>query len=241
MSMTAVLLINLAIFAGAVVSGLAGFAFSAVAGAILLHILPPTEAVPLMMVCSIGTQTACLVTMRASLDWKGSTYLVMGGLPAIPLAVYVLQTVDTWTFRIGFGILVAAYAGYMLFRPAMARVRQTTDLQRTLVGFAGGLVGGITAMPGAIPTIWSDLNGLPKNHQRALVQPFILAMQIFALALMVSQSTLSSKILLDAAISLPALVVGTALGIAMFYRTTDLGFRRAVLGVLFFSGLALAF
>ena len=96
-------------------------------------------------------------------------------------------------------------------------------------------------MPGALPTIWCDLNGVPKNQQRGLVQPFILTMQVFALALMLSQSTLSSKIVFDAIVCLPALVAGTALGIALFYRVNDMGFRRTVLGVLFISGLALAF
>src|SRR5207237_350301 len=43
------LLLSVAVFFGAFVSGLAGFAFSAVAGAILLHVLQPLEAVPLMM------------------------------------------------------------------------------------------------------------------------------------------------------------------------------------------------
>jgi uncharacterized membrane protein YfcA len=52
------LLLNAAIFAGAFVSGLAGFAFSAVAGAILLHVFQPLEAVPLMMACSVGMQAA---------------------------------------------------------------------------------------------------------------------------------------------------------------------------------------
>jgi uncharacterized protein len=48
------LLLSVAVFAGAFVSSLAGFAFSAVAGAILLRIFQPMEAVPLMMACSIG-------------------------------------------------------------------------------------------------------------------------------------------------------------------------------------------
>jgi uncharacterized membrane protein YfcA len=239
--MTSILLINLAVFAGAVVSGLAGFAFSAVAGAVLLHVLPPTEAVPLMMICSIAPQAASLCTAHRSVDWKGSSILIIGGLLGIPLAVYALQTVDTWSFRIGFGLFVATYAAYMLCRPAMTVIRQMNGLQHALVGFGGGLVGGITAMPGALPTIWCDLNGVPKNQQRGLVQPFILAMQVFALALMLSQSTLSAKIMFDAIVCLPALVAGTALGIALFYRVNDMGFRRAVLGVLFISGLALAF
>src|SRR6266568_2771302 len=114
--MTAVLLINLAVFAGAVVSGLAGFAFSAVAGAIMIQVLPPTEAVPLMMICSLAPQAASLCTVHRSVDWKGSFILIISGLLGIPLAVYALQTVDTWSFRIGFGLFVAVYAAYMLCR-----------------------------------------------------------------------------------------------------------------------------
>lgn len=40
------IVLGAAVFAGALVSSLAGFAFSAVAGAMLLHVFPPLEAVP---------------------------------------------------------------------------------------------------------------------------------------------------------------------------------------------------
>ena len=65
------LLLSLAVFAGAFVSGLAGFAFSAVAGAILLRIFQPLEAVPLMMACSVGVQAANLWALRRSIEWRG--------------------------------------------------------------------------------------------------------------------------------------------------------------------------
>jgi hypothetical protein len=42
-------LLSVAAFAGAFVSSLAGFAFSAVAGAILLRVFQPMEAVPLLL------------------------------------------------------------------------------------------------------------------------------------------------------------------------------------------------
>jgi hypothetical protein len=42
-----------AAFVGGIVSGFAGFAFSAAAGAILLHFMEPKLAIPLMMFCSI--------------------------------------------------------------------------------------------------------------------------------------------------------------------------------------------
>ena len=96
-----------------------------------------------------------------------------------------------------------------------------------------------TAMPGALPTIWCDMHGVPKNQQRGLVQPFIAAMQIFALVLMLSHSSLSSKLVVDFVVSLPALAAGTLLGIAMFRSVNELAFRRFILLILLFSGLSL--
>lgn len=228
-----------AVFAGAFVSGLGGFAFSAVAGAILLHILPPLEAVPLMMACSVGVQGANLWALRNNIRWKASLILIVGGLLGIPIALYLLQNVDTGIFRAGFGAVVSIYAGYMLFRPALTQLRKMEGPGHLVVGFGGGLIGGLTAMPGALPTIWCDMHGLPKDQQRGLVQPFIAAMQLFSLALMLSRSSVPSKVMIDFFISLPALAAGTALGIFMFRSINEALFRRIILILLLLSGLAL--
>jgi uncharacterized protein len=234
--------LSTAAFAGAFVSGLAGFAFSAVAGAILLHILPPLEAVPLMMACSIGVQAASLWALRSSIEWKGSLVLIAGGLLGVPIAVHLLGNVDTRTFRAGFGAIVALYAGYMLFRPTLTYLQKMESPGRNaLVGFGGGLIGGLTGMPGALPTIWCDMHGFSKNQQRGLVQPFIAAMQVAALALMLTHHSLQSKVMVDFVISLPALAAGTALGILMFRSINEVVFKRTILIVLFFSGLSLVF
>lgn len=232
--------LSVAAFAGALVSGLAGFAFSAVAGAILLHFFPPLEAVPLMMACSIASQGANLVALRKTMQWKGSLVFIVGGVIGIPIAVYLLQNADTHMFRLGFGMFVALYATYALFRPKLANPQLIANRSRNaLVGFGGGLVGGLTAMPGALPTIWCDINGVPKLQQRGLVQPFIAVMQLFALALMLSHHSVSSKVLIDFGICLPALIAGTAAGIILFGRINELVFKRTILSVLLFSGLCL--
>jgi uncharacterized membrane protein YfcA len=163
-----------------------------------------------------------------------------GGVLGIPPALYLLQRVETGLFRVGFGVFLAAYAAYMLFRPAVALARQTQSRRRdAMAGFAGGFVGGLTAMPGALPTIWCDLRGLPKNQQRGLVQPFIATMQLLALLLMMSRSTLPTVMLNDFIISLPALLAGTAAGIIMFGRVNEVAFRRVVLIILLLAGLGL--
>jgi len=228
------------IFAGAVVSGLVGFAFSAVAGAILLHVLPPAEAVPLMMACSIVTQTASLVALRGNIKWRGSAVLIAGGALGIVPALYLLQHVDSGLFRMAFGAFLIAYAAYMLLRPAIASMREAPSrLRHAVVGFGGGLLGGLTAMPGALPVIWCDLRGMPKDQQRGLVQPYIMAMQLFALALMLSRNDLPSAALIDLTLCLPALAAGSALGVLMFGRVNDALFREIVLMVLMVAGLFL--
>jgi uncharacterized membrane protein YfcA len=238
--MTSFFLLSMAAFAGALVSGLAGFAFSAVAGAILLHTLPPSEVVPLMMASSIAVQAGNLWALRKNIQWKESAVLIIGGALGIPIAVHLLHHADTHLFRIGFGITVAAYSAYMLFRPALQTPGAIgSPSRKALIGFGGGLIGGLTAMPGALPTIWCDMNGLPKTQQRGLVQPFIAAMQLFALVLMLSQNSLSSKVVIDLAISLPALLAGTMLGILMFRSVDERLFRRVILIALFISGVGL--
>lgn len=234
--------ISAAVFAGAFVSSLAGFAFSAIAGAVLLHVLPPLEAVPLMMACSVGVQATNLWAIRRDIQWKASLPLIVGGCLGVPIAIYALQHADTRALRTGFGLIVAAYAGYTFFRPTLSYVSDMQNGSRNaLIGFGGGLIGGLTAMPGAVPTIWCDMHGMSKTQQRGLVQPFIAAMQIVALALMLSHHDLSSNVLIDFAISLPALVAGTGLGILMFRNINEVTFRRIILAILFVSGLALVF
>jgi len=234
------LIVSAGIFAGAVVSGLVGFAFSAVAGAILLHVLPPTEAVPLMMACSIVTQAVSLVALRGRMQWRGSTLLIAGGVLGIFPAVWLLHHVDATVIRIGFGSFLVLYAGTMLLRPAsVARPGLPGRLRHAVVGFGGGLVGGLTAMPGALPTLWCDLRGMPKDQQRGLVQPYITAMQVIALALLVAQNSLSKQALWQVTLSLPALAAGAALGVLLFHRLSDASFRNAVLMALMVAGLLL--
>jgi len=213
-------LLSAAVFLGAFVSGLAGFAFSAVAGAILLHTRLPMEAVPLMMACSVGVQASNLWALRKDIQWKQSLVLVLGGLLGVPIAVWLLQTTDAQTFREVFGLAVALYAGYMLFRPSLTGLRLMSHRRNAL-------------------TIWCDMHGVPKNQQRGLVQPFIAAMQIFALALLLAHHDLSSKLFFDLLLSVPALVAGSVLGIVAFRFVSEQIFRRIVLIVLMMSGLLL--
>jgi uncharacterized protein len=232
-------LLSVAVFLGAFVSGLAGFAFSAVAGAILLHMFQPLEAVPLMMACSVGVQAANLWALRKSIRWKESLVLVLGGMLGVPAALWMLHHTDARTFQQVFGLTISIYSAYMLIKPRLGYPQQMSQSRTALIGLGGGLIGGLTAMPGALPTIWCDMHGLSKNEQRGLVQPFIATMQIFALAVMFARHDLSATMLIELGLSIPALLAGSMLGILAFRSINELMFRRIILIILFFSGVLL--
>jgi uncharacterized protein len=235
-------LIGLAIFAGSLVSGLSGFAFSAAAGAILLHVLTPQEGVPLMMACSIAVQSASLLWLRQVINWRDSVAYLVGGALGLAPALYLLTRIDAGKFRFAFGLFLSVYSVYMLVRPRSHVLR---DLKAkaldAIVGFTGGLIGGLTAMPGAAPIVWCDLRGLSKEQQRGVVQPYIAAMQLVAMAMLLGTGNLSGKMLTEFALNLPVLAAGTALGVYLFGKVDDRTFRRLVLFALLASGLSFAF
>ena len=63
MDTAAYALLFLGAFAGGFVSGLAGFGTALMALGIWLYVLPPSLAVPLVLICSVVAQTSTLPTM----------------------------------------------------------------------------------------------------------------------------------------------------------------------------------
>jgi uncharacterized membrane protein YfcA len=231
-------LLVVAVFLGAVVQGFSGFAFSAVAGAILLQVQAPGLAIPLLMICSLIVQAVALVRLRTSLSFTGSLPYLVGGAGGVVLAVLVFDRIDPHLFRQCFGAFLILYVLATVLRPKAALLAmRDRPLSHTAVGFAGGLVGGLTAMPGAVLAIWCDAHAMPKTEQRAVVQPFIAAMQSLALVfLFLKAPAAPAAVLPQLPLALPALFAGTALGLFLFGKVSDAGFRRVISGLLFVSG-----
>lgn len=226
------------IFAGSLAAGLAGFAFSAVTGAVLFHLLAPIDAVPLLLACSITTQLFSISKLWRTMQWKQCFPYLAGGLAGIPIGAELLKTFDAHTFAVGFGLFLICYSLYMLLRPHVV-VRGGGRYIEVAAGFAGGITGGATAFPGAIPTVWCSLRGLSKVEQRGIVQPFILLMQIATLVYFSKLGILASATLATYLWCVPSVVLGTWLGLQMFHRIDDRRFRQVILLFLMISGATL--
>jgi uncharacterized membrane protein YfcA len=230
-----------AIFLAATVSSVAGFAFSAIAGAMLFHLVDdPVHCVQIMMVCSIAGQSLMVWSIRRHIEWRRVAPFLIGAAVGLPMGVLALFELKS-RCGVAIGILVILYAAIMLLRPS-GRVRIRNGLLDGLVGCLGGITGGAAAFPGAFVTIWCGLQGWDKERQRALYQPFILITQVagvLLLQVMAAQSGRHLAVGLDSLTYIPATLLGTALGLAFFRRMNDRQFATAVNLLLIVSGVSL--
>ena len=74
-----------------------------------------------------------------------------------------------------------------------------------------------------------------------MTQPYIALMQSLGIFLVFLQGDLSTEFLSNLLWSLPAVIVGCVLGLALFGKVNDLMFRRIVLAALLISGLAMLY
>jgi uncharacterized membrane protein YfcA len=231
--------ISLAIFLAASISSTVGFAFSAVAAAMILHLVPDNvAAVQIMMAASIGIQTWCVMGLRRTISWRACAPFVAGGVGAMPLGIYLLLTLPAQIYVLSIGVALSLYGAYMLLaRPLL--IKKSGTLATIAVGALGGITGPLAAFPGALVTMWCGMQGWDKVTQRSIYQPYILIVQVLTLAALIA---VSRRARLDAELLTYALpgVAGAVVGLRIFHRLTDLQFQRLVNVALIVSGVALA-
>jgi len=231
-----------AVFLAALVSSVAGFAFSAICGAMLFHFVKePLAAVQIMIVCSVGGQAMMVWSLRREVDWPALRVFLLGGLLGLQFGLFVLLNSRPALYLQIIGGLLMVYAAYMgLRRPAV--VRDQRPVWDGIAGFLGGIAGGVAAFPGATVTIWCGLKGWSKERQRGVYQPFILILQISAiaiLALLGDGHGRTAAFDFSGLIYLPAMLLGASLGMTFFKWLDDRQFAWAVNALLMASGLGL--
>jgi uncharacterized protein len=232
----------LAILVAATVSSIAGFAFSALCGALLFHLMEdPVYTVQVMIVCSIAIQSLSVAALWRSIDWRSLPVFLIGGVLGVPAGVYLLLQLPTGTYRHVIGGLLIVYACYLLLRRPGLTLR-TGPLADACAGFLGGLTGGLAGFPGAFVTIWCGLKGWDKARQRGVYQPFILGMQpvtLLVIHLMRPSSSTMMQLDLKTMTFVPAALLGAWFGWRIFKRLSDRQFEVAVNVLLVLSGIGL--
>jgi uncharacterized protein len=199
-----------ATFAGAFVAGLSGFAFGLVAASLWLYILTPVQSATLIVAFGLLVQGYSVWKLRGALDWPKLWPFIAGAAIGVPAGVMLLTWSDPRSVRIAVGIILILYSAYAFFRPAL-KFSGGGRASDAAVGFLNGVLGGLTGLAGILVTSWCNLRGWPKDVQRAVFQPVVVAIFLMSALWLGLKGTVTAGTAKFFVMGLPCLLGGTCL------------------------------
>ena len=231
-------IVAIASLLGGLASGLTGFGFGLTSLPLLAHALAPGVASPLVIACSIAGQVQTLPRIWHAIDWRRLAPFVALGVIGVPLGVMLLPMIPVKAFRIGLGALVVLACAALL-RMRIEKRRASSRAGDAMVGFAGGVLGGITGLSGVPPTIWAELHGWGKDERRAIFQGYNLSILLLALAGHLVAGSFTAAIVPLLLVAIPSPVAGAWLGRKLYDRVDGRRFNRIVLWLVLGGGASL--
>lgn len=233
------LLILAGAFAGGLVSGLTGFGTGITALPFWLAATTPQLAAPLVVVCSLVAQVQTLPAIWHAIDFKRVRPFIAGGLAGVPLGAWLLAYVSAAMFKAGVGIVLIVYCSYMLIGRLRFELKWGGRLADGVIGFGGGIMGGIAGLSGPLPTIWTGLRGWGKDAKRGVLQAYNFSVLVLALIFQSFAGLITLELGHLFLVALPGTIAGACLGRRLYNRLNDRRFDTAVLVLLLISGCLL--
>ena len=229
-----------AFFAG-LVQGATGFGSGIVLNAFWLHILEPSAAISLNIVSCLFVSALPIYKLRKTLDFSKLKSFVFFGVIGIPTGLLILTMTDPSIFKTTVGLILVIFSIWKFkSKDILINFKSNPALDK-LIGFISGILGGFAALGGILPTIWVNLQRLPKNTQRGTYEPFIFVTSIAAVISFYFAGFLTLDIFYNFLKAFPALMLGSWIGIKIYALINEALFRHVILGLIFLAGLVLLF
>lgn len=237
--MSAYALLLLGALAGGFVSGLAGFGTALMALGIWLYVLPPSIAVPLVLICSVVAQSSTLPSMWKSFDLALVWPFIIGGLAGVPVGTMLVAHADPRVFKLTIGVFLLVFPTVLFLNRRPMAVRFGGRLADGAIGFAGGILGGLAGLSGPLPILWASIRGWGKDERRGIFQTFNWTVLFAALCVQAASGLVAQNVIWLAMIAFPGTIIGAWLGARLYRALSDRNFTDVVLTLLFLSGMGL--
>jgi len=224
---------------GGFVNGLTGFGTALTGLPLWLQVLEPRVAAQLASACSVVGHVATIREVFREADWQRLTPMLLAGLMGVPIGTMLIPLISLPTFKLAIGTILVTYCSFMLAAAGRVRLQAGGRMAETLIGFGGGIMGGLAALSGVLPTVWAALKGWSKAERRAVFQAFNMTILTAMLVASFVQGMIERTSMVALALALPGTLVGNWAGVLLYRRLDDVRFDRIVLGVLLVSGIGL--
>ena len=233
-------LVILGIFctAAATTQSISGFGF----GVVLVGVLPIfgidiKRVVVLVTVLVTVNVGIALWRLRRHASWRRVLWVWVGVPLGFPAGLYLLTSAPLWMLRglLG-GVLVFA-----AIEPVFMRRRKPAPEKRRwalLTGVASGLLGGALSTGGPPVVIYFYRRQWSKELTKAsVVLTFVGTLTVRLVGYTLKGGLITQQRLLESAILLPMVILGSLIGERLFHSISQRGFRRVVAAMLVVCGV----
>lgn len=225
--------------AGGFVNGLAGFGTALFALGFWLQIMPPAQAVAVVVAMSVVSGAQGVWVVRRDIQRARLLRFLIPALIGVPAGVGLLALIDVEALKLVIAGFLMLYGGFFLVNRNLPHLRERTPVMDSIIGAVGGVLGGAAGLSGALPTMWCALKDWTKGEKRALFQPFNLSVLGLTVVVLAVRGEYTFETLTVMAAALPLTILSAQAGIFVFRRLTDSQFRTLLIALLFVSGAVL--
>jgi uncharacterized membrane protein YfcA len=234
LSFPALVAASLATFLAAVIQGLTGFGLALVQTPLLFFFLPPTTVVPVRLIHAIVSTMAILSGDRRHLQLRRIWPLMLAATLSMPLGTYLLLALEVEALKVLTGAVIVLF-GLAFLRGLHWQIRDER-LASVVAGLLSGILGGSTGMSGPPVVLLFHNQSVEKSAFRANLVAFFLVLNLTTLPVYLLGGLLTIQVVRYAALLLPSLLLGAAVGVRLANRIDPRTFRTATLVIVILAG-----
>jgi len=230
----------LAVAAAYVVFGIAGFGTALVAGPVLVHFMPLSTLIPLLVVLDFIAAFGNLLPSRQAVVGSELRRLLPFMALGCTLGVIFLLNLKSDVLLLLMGVFVTGYALYMLV--VKARPARLSGFWAVPMGTVGGLFGALFGSGGFLYAIYLNARLEDKQQVRATQSALISCSTVVRLTLFIVAGVYADTALLWTAVCLlPAMALGLWVGRRLTLNMSRETFVQLITWLVLASGLALLY
>ncbi len=217
----------ISVFIAGIIRGYSGFGFALVAVTSISLVLPPVQAVPVVLALEVLASVQLVPQVWRDIDWFSLRWLIAGALFTTPFGVYLLANIPAAPMRVSISLLVLV-AAILLMRGWVWK-RMPGRLLNLVTGVASGTLNGAAAIGGP-PVILLYLSSpAGVTVSRASMIAYFFGVDLMSLAMVFMQGLTTSKTVIIMTICLLPTLIGIRIGSRMFIQMDKGFFRKNVL------------
>jgi hypothetical protein len=216
------------IFAATLIRSTLGFGEALVAVPLLALRIPVVIAAPLAVLVSVLVAAAIVAQDWRKIEVRSATGLIIASLFGIPLGLLLLTRVNEHVIKLILGLVIILFAIYSLSGKVKRHLEKDHPILLIGSGFCAGVLGGAYGMNGPPLAIYGALRGWSPQHFRATLQAYFLPASLAGLIGYIAMGLWVPAVTRYFLLSLPGVLVATAVGRFLNHRLRGHAFFRTV-------------